>query len=52
NGKITIPLLGTMIAGNLFSCLQNISGITSDIEDLISFVTPSIRVEGVSITSQ
>jgi PmbA protein len=52
NGKITTPLLGTMIAGNLFSCLTNISGITSDVEDLISFVTPSIRVEGVSVTSE
>lgn len=52
NGKITTPLLGTMIAGNLFSCLTNISGITSDVEDLINFVTPSIRVEGVSVTSE
>lgn len=52
NGRITTPLLGTMIAGNLFSCLQNISGITSDVEDLISFVTPSMRVEGVSVTSE
>lgn len=52
NGRITTPLLGTMIAGNLFSCLLNITGVTSDVEDLISFITPSIRVEGVSITSE
>ena len=52
NGKITTPLLGTMIAGNLYKCLENISGISSDIEDLISFVTPAIRTEGVAITSE
>jgi PmbA protein len=52
NGKITTPLLGTMIAGNLYSCLDSITGITSDVEDLISIITPSIRVEGVTVTSE
>jgi PmbA protein len=52
NGKLTTPLLGTMIAGNLFQCINNISGITSDTEDLINIVAPAIRVEGVTVTSE
>lgn len=52
NGKLTTPLLGTMIAGNLFKCVNNISGITSDTEDLINIVAPAIRVEGVTVTSE
>jgi PmbA protein len=52
NGRLTTPLLGTMIAGNLFQCVNNISGITSDVEDIINVVVPSIRVEGVTVTSE
>jgi len=52
NGKITTPLLGTMIAGNVFEMIKNISGISSDVEDLISVITPSIRFEGIKVTSQ
>lgn len=52
NGKITTPLLGTMIAGNVFEMIKNISGISSDVEDLITTITPSIRFEGIKVTSQ
>ncbi len=51
HGKVTTPLLGTMIAGNVFDIMQNITGITEEVEDLGSCILPSIRFEGVNVTS-
>lgn len=51
NGKLDRPVTGTMIAGNLFDALNNISAVSSDTIDLINTILPYIRCEGVSVTS-
>ncbi len=52
NGRKTQPLLGTMIAGNIYDCIQNISAISSDTVSLIDVFMPSIRLEGVTVSSK
>ncbi|MEZ4812444.1 MAG: metallopeptidase TldD-related protein, partial [Caldisericia bacterium] len=52
NGRKTQPLLGTMIAGNIYDCIQNISAISSDTVSLIDVFIPSIRLEGVTVSSK
>jgi len=51
NGKLTQPLIETLIAGNLFELLAKISGLSRETERIGSFVAPYIRMEEVSITS-
>lgn len=50
NGKLTRPLIETLIAGNLFDLLPQISGISRETERIGSLVAPYIRMEEVSIT--
>lgn len=50
NGEITKPLIETLIAGNLFDLLPQISGLSRETERIGSFVAPYIRIEDVSIT--
>lgn len=44
------PLL-SLIAGNLFELLPNISGLSRETERIQTLVAPYIRVDDVSITS-
>lgn len=51
NGKIVHPITNTMIAGNVFEAIANISGISKEIEKVYSFRLPYLAVEGLSITA-
>jgi len=57
NGEIKHPLIGTMISGNSYNLMKNISGISKKSKTLESWRTPSvqspiIRVEKVKITGK
>jgi len=49
DGEITEPIKTLMIPGNIFELLQKISGADSDVKNLGSTVTPTIRIEDVKI---
>jgi PmbA protein len=51
DGKRTRPLLGTLIAGNVFDLLSDVSGLSKETRRVMSLVSPYIRTENVSITS-
>lgn len=51
NGRISKPLIETLIAGNLFDLLPRISGISRETERIESLVAPYIRIEDISVTS-
>lgn len=50
DGKLTQPLVETMISGNLFELLARVSGLSSETERIETLVSPHIRIEDVSIT--
>ena len=50
DGKLTQPLVETMISGNLFELLTKVSGLSSETECIETLVSPHIRIEDVSIT--
>ncbi len=50
DGKLTRPLIETMISGNLFELLAKVSGLSSETERIGTLVSPHIRIEDVSIT--
>jgi len=50
DGKLTRPLIETMISGNLFELLARVSGLSSETERIGTLVSPHIRIEDVSIT--
>lgn len=50
DGKLTRPLIETMISGNLFELLAKISGLSRETERISTLVAPHIRIEDVSIT--
>ena len=50
-GKLGRSVSGTMIAGNAFEVLRNISGISSNRELIYAQTLPFIRLEDVSVTA-
>ncbi|MFC2083018.1 metallopeptidase TldD-related protein [Candidatus Bipolaricaulota bacterium] len=52
NGRIDRPVTGTLVAGNIFECLQSLSGISSETERVSSTILPYVRLEGVSVTAE
>ncbi len=52
DGKIDRAVSGTMIAGNVFEALKNLSGISRETERLFNYTFPSLRLEDVSITAE
>lgn len=50
-GEKVHPLKETLIAGNIFELLNNISGISKERETNFNFLSPYIRAEGISVTS-
>ena len=48
-GEITEPIKTLMIPGNIFGLLQNISGAGSDVKNLGSIITPTLRIENTKI---
>lgn len=56
NGRLTRPLIETMISGNLFEFLSRISGVSQETEYLpfppeIALVSPYVRIEEVTVTA-
>lgn len=50
-GKLGHPVSGTLIAGNVFDVLQNISAISRDRELIFSQTLPYIRLESISVSA-
>ncbi len=51
DGEVVQPLIGTMIQGNVFDMLMNITGISKEKKTIFNYSLPYIRVKGVSVTS-
>lgn len=49
NGDFAAPVKSAMISGNIFDILKNISGAGYDVRDVGGIVTPSVRVDNVSV---
>lgn len=51
DGKLTRPVIETMIAGNAFELLMKISGVSKETKEVFGSSIPFIRIDDVSITS-
>lgn len=51
DGRLERPVSGTLIAGNVFECLETLSGVSQEEETIVSLTLPYVRVEGVSVTA-
>ncbi len=51
NAELTQPVIETMIAGNIFTLLNQISGLSEESKKIGNFLVPYCRIEDVSITS-
>jgi PmbA protein len=56
DGRLTQPLIETMISGNLFEMLPKISGLSHETErlafpDEVALVAPYVRIEDVTVTA-
>lgn len=51
NGRLTRAVSGTMIAGNVFGALKDLSGISEECERVYNFTLPYVRVENISVTA-
>jgi PmbA protein len=51
DGVLKQPVIETMIAGNIFTLLNQISGLSSERKKVSSFLLPYCKIEDVSITS-
>ncbi len=51
NGEIGPPVKEVMIAGNVFDCLKNITGLSRERKILHTSVLPYTRIDGVSFTA-
>lgn len=52
NGKLSRPVAGTLVAGNAFSALEGITGISEERERIYNFTLPYLRLEGISVTAE
>ncbi len=50
-GKVDRPIMGTMIAGNVFDLLPKVSGISREAKWVGSACLPYVRIEDVSVTA-
>jgi len=51
DGRLERPVSGTLIAGNVFECLETLSGVSQEEETIVSLTLPYVRVEGISVTA-
>ncbi len=51
NGKLDRPVSGTLVAGNAFQALKDLSGISRERERVFNFTLPYLRLEGISVTA-
>ncbi|MFQ6106063.1 MAG: TldD/PmbA family protein [Thermoplasmata archaeon] len=50
-GEKVSPIKETLVAGNVFELLKEISGISKETERIMNFIVPWVRLENVSVTS-
>jgi PmbA protein len=50
NGRLSRPLIETLVSGNLFEMLPKVSGLSRETESLGSVIAPYVRVEEMAIT--
>ena len=51
NGRLERAVTGTLIAGNVFECLETLSGVSREQETIVNLTLPYVRVERVSVTA-
>lgn len=51
DGAIKKPLIETLITGNIFDMLNQVSGISSETQKVGNYLLPYLRIDDVSITS-
>jgi PmbA protein len=51
DGKLAHAVSGTMIAGNVFTVLKAVSGLSRETERIYNLTLPYVRLEGVSVTA-
>ncbi len=51
SGRLTRPVMGTLIAGNVFDLLPKVSGVSSETKWVGSACLPYLRIEDVSVTA-
>lgn len=49
-GEVVHPVKETLIAGNIFELLHNLSGVSREVEEVFSHRLPYVRFDDVSIT--
>jgi len=52
NGEVVRPITGTMISGNIFENLRNITALSKEREELFSVMAPYALVDDVSVISE
>jgi PmbA protein len=50
NGELVKPVIETMIAGNMFELLNNVSALSRERKKVMNFILPYVRINDVSIT--
>jgi PmbA protein len=51
SGKLTRPVSGSLIAGNVFEALSTLSGVSNERERVFNFTLPYLRFERISVTA-
>ncbi|MEA1871055.1 MAG: TldD/PmbA family protein [Candidatus Bipolaricaulota bacterium] len=51
NGKLDRPVSGTLVSGNAFQALKDLSGVSKERERVFNFTLPYLRLEGISVTA-
>ena len=51
DGKIARPVSGTLIAGNVFEALKNLTGISQEREPFFNMLLPYLRLGNVSVSA-
>jgi PmbA protein len=51
NGKLDRPVTGTLVSGNAFQALKDLSGVSQERERVFNFTLPYLRLEGISVTA-
>ncbi len=51
NGKLDRPVTGTLVSGNAFQALKDLSGVSQKRERVFNFTLPYLRLEKISVTA-
>lgn len=51
DGKKDRPLTGTLVQGNMYEAMNNVSAVSKETRRIFNYTLPHVRVEGLSVTS-